>query len=216
MGETLPSLVVFETTLNRACFEANELFLKQKQYISNLLVYQTFFYAKLGNGETGQAPVTCKTLYLKNPMEQKKCDKSCKCHRAASAAQILGRVLIGIFFLNAGLPKILDFAGTVGYMESMGLPLASIGAVLAIIIEVGGALAIIFGLGTRLAALILAIFTLVVTAIFHRYWTYPPEMAFMQSMFFWKNLGIIGGLLVLASYPCGALKSFRHLKRPKA
>jgi putative oxidoreductase len=48
-------------------------------------------------------------------------------------------------------------------------------------------------------ALVLAAFTLVATVIFHAFWAVPAEQAFMQQLMFFKNIGVIGGLLVLAA-----------------
>ncbi|MEY4712912.1 MAG: hypothetical protein RIS88_2362 [Pseudomonadota bacterium] len=112
---------------------------------------------------------------------------------------LAGRVALAALFLPAGLNKISSFEGTVGYIGSFGLPLASVGAVLAIVVEVAGGLALIAGLQVRLAALVLAVFTLVATVIFHAFWAAPADQAFVQQLMFFKNVGVIGGLLVLAS-----------------
>jgi len=114
------------------------------------------------------------------------------------------RLLFVVMFLPAGISKISGFEGTVGYIASVGLPLATLGAVLAIVVEVAGALALLAGFGTRLAALVLAAFTLVATVIFHNYWGVPAEQVMMQQLMFFKNLAIIGGLLALAAHGAGA------------
>jgi len=92
----------------------------------------------------------------------------------------------------------------VGYIGSVGLPLPAVGAALAIAVEVLGALALIVGYQTRLAALVLALFTLVASFFFHAYWSVPAEQAFMQQLLFFKNIAVVGGLFVLAAYGAGA------------
>ena len=82
---------------------------------------------------------------------------------------LLGRLLLAVLFLPAGISKITGFAGTVGYIGSVGLPFPTLGAALAIVVEVGGGLALIFGLGTRWAALVLAAFTLAASIFFHAF-----------------------------------------------
>ncbi|MEK9661234.1 MAG: DoxX family membrane protein, partial [Alphaproteobacteria bacterium] len=52
---------------------------------------------------------------------------------------LAGRLLLAALFLPAGIGKITGFAGTVGYIGSVGLPLPAVGAVLAIAVEVLGA-----------------------------------------------------------------------------
>src|SRR5690606_9668576 len=77
------------------------------------------------------------------------------------------RLAIVALFLPAGLSKITGFAGTVGYIESVGLPAPTLAAIIAIIVEVGGALALIVGYRTRLVALVVAVFTAVASFTFH-------------------------------------------------
>ncbi len=116
---------------------------------------------------------------------------------------LAGRLLLALLFLPAGLTKIGGFAGTVGYIASKGLPLPTVGALIAIGVEVLGGLALIAGFGTRAAALVLAVFTLAATVIFHAYWAVPPEMQMVQQLMFFKNIAVVGGLLVLAAYGAG-------------
>ena len=52
---------------------------------------------------------------------------------------LVGRILLALLFLPAGLSKISGFSGTVGYIGSAGLPLPEVAAALAIVVEVGGA-----------------------------------------------------------------------------
>ncbi|MCZ8251619.1 MAG: DoxX family protein [Hylemonella sp.] len=117
---------------------------------------------------------------------------------------LAGRLLIAALFLPAGISKITGFAGTVAYIGSVGLPLPAVGAALAIAVEVLGGLALIVGYQTRLAALALALFTLVASFFFHAYWSVPAEQAFMQQLLFFKNVAVTGGLLLLASHGAGA------------
>ncbi len=117
---------------------------------------------------------------------------------------LLARLLMVALFLPAGLSKIGGFEGTVGYIASVGLPMASLGAVLAIAVEVLAPLALLVGWRTRWAALVLAVFTLVASVFFHNFWAMPAEQQFMQQLMFMKNIGVVGGLLALAAFGAGA------------
>ena len=117
---------------------------------------------------------------------------------------LLGRLLLAVLFLPAGISKITGFAGTVGYIGSVGLPFPTLGAALAIVVEVGGGLALILGLGTRWAALILSVFTLAASIFFHAFWAVPAEAAMVTQLLFIKNIAVIGGLLTLAAWGPGA------------
>jgi len=117
---------------------------------------------------------------------------------------LAGRLLLAILFLPAGLGKIADFSGTVAYITSVGLPLPQVAAVLALVVEIAGGAALIAGFGTRLAALVLALFTVVASIFFHNFWAVPAELQMMQQLLFFKNVAVIGGLLTLAAWGAGA------------
>lgn len=116
---------------------------------------------------------------------------------------LASRLLFVLLFLPAGIGKLTGFGGTVGYIASVGLPLPTVGAGLALIVEVLGGLALLLGFGTRIAALVLAVFTLVASFFFHNYWGVPAEQAFMQQLMFFKNMAVVGGLFALAAHGAG-------------
>ena len=82
-----------------------------------------------------------------------------------NTTDLMGRVLIAAMFLIAGIGKISGYAGTQGYMQSMGVPGALLPLVIAL--EIFGAIAIIVGYRTRFVAAALAGFTLAAGFIFH-------------------------------------------------
>jgi putative oxidoreductase len=110
---------------------------------------------------------------------------------------LAGRVLVAHIFLLAGLQKIGNYAGTQGYMESMGVP----GMLLPLVIlaEVGGAIALIIGWQTRWAAAGLALFCVLSALLFHTNFSDGVQM-----IMFMKNLSIAGGLLFIAAHGAGA------------
>jgi len=80
----------------------------------------------------------------------------------------------------------------------------TVAAVVALVVEILGAIALVVGFQTRIAAAVLAVFTLVASVFFHAFWAAAPEQAFIQQLMFFKNIGLIGGLLVLVSSGAGA------------
>ena len=108
---------------------------------------------------------------------------------------LLGRVLIAALFIPAGFGKLMGFAGTTGYIASVGLPLPQVGAVIAILVELVLGIALLVGFKTRIAALLIAIFTVAAAIFFHNYWAMPADKAFVNQLMFWKNIAIAGGLL---------------------
>lgn len=105
--------------------------------------------------------------------------------------QLLGRIMLALIFILAGLGKIQDPAGTAAYMQSAGVPGILLWPTIAL--EVLGGLALVLGYKTRYAAFTLAIFSVVAALMFHR--NFADQM---QMIMFLKNIAMAGGLLLLA------------------
>jgi len=109
----------------------------------------------------------------------------------------MGRVLISLIFVVAGLNKISGYAGTQGYMEAMGVP--GVLLPLVIVLEVLGGVAIIVGWKTRPVAFLLAGFSLLSAVLFHADFADQTNM-----IMFMKNVAIAGGFLFLVANGAGA------------
>src|SRR5258706_11851392 len=81
---------------------------------------------------------------------------------------LIGRILIAAPFLMSGIGKLATYDQVVGMITAAGLPLAPLGWVIAIVVEIGGAILMITGYRVRLAAFVLAAFTLAAGVFFHR------------------------------------------------
>jgi putative oxidoreductase len=66
---------------------------------------------------------------------------------------LVGRILIGLIFLVAGVRKVMGFAGTVAYLTKLGFPAPEVMAVIALIIEIGGSILLIVGWRTGKSAM---------------------------------------------------------------
>lgn len=121
----------------------------------------------------------------------------------ASTAALVGRVLLALMFVIAGVGKIGGFEGTVGFIASKGLPLPAVLAAGTVALEIVGGLALIAGFKARWAALALAAFTLLATVLFHNYWAMPAEQQYVQQLMFLKNLGVAGGMLMVFAFGPG-------------
>lgn len=108
---------------------------------------------------------------------------------------LLARLMVAYIFLRAGWMKLNFYADTAQYMQAMGLP--SVLLPMTIVLELGGALALIFGLQTRVAALALAVFSILTALLMHS--GSNPQDA-IQYM---KNFAMAGGLLFMMLYGAG-------------
>ena len=119
---------------------------------------------------------------------------------------LVGRLLIAALFVPAGAMKIGNFAGTASHMAQAGLPLVPLLLVLTIIIELGGGLMLLLGWRARAAALVLFLFLIPVTLVFHPFWGLAdPAAQYQQQINFMKNIAIMGGLMFVAAFGSGAL-----------
>ena len=103
---------------------------------------------------------------------------------------LIARISISILFLLNGIFKINNYEGTVGWMESFGLP--GILIFPAIILEIVGPILIIIGYQTRIAAASLSLFCVATAIIFHN--DFSDQM---QLTAFLKNIALAGGFLFL-------------------
>jgi len=103
---------------------------------------------------------------------------------------LIARISISILFLLNGIFKINNYEGTVGWMESFGLP--GILIFPAIILEIVGPILIIIGYQTRIAAAALSLFCVATAIIFHN--DFSDQM---QLTAFLKNIALAGGFLFL-------------------
>ena len=121
----------------------------------------------------------------------------------------IGRLLLATLFLLSGVSKLTSAAATTAYIASAGLPLPGAAYVLTVIVEIGGGLLLLVGYQARLAAAVLAVFTLAAAMFFHNNFADQNQM-----IHFLKNVAITGGLLQVAAWGAGrwSLDARRSMK----
>ena len=103
---------------------------------------------------------------------------------------LIGRIFISLVFLLSGINKIGNYEGTVGWMESLGMP--GIFLIPAIILEIGAPILIIIGYKVKISAALLSIFCIATAVIFHNDFSNQ-----MQLISFMKNIALAGGFLFI-------------------
>ncbi|MDA7797344.1 DoxX family protein [Gammaproteobacteria bacterium] len=113
---------------------------------------------------------------------------------------IIGRSLLGIYFIVPGLSKVFDFMGTLTLMRMKGVPLSSALLPLTIVLQVIGGIFLVLGKNLRQTALMLFGLTIIINVYIHDFWALAgdPGQAH-EAQNFIKNLAIAAGLLILAT-----------------
>lgn len=119
-------------------------------------------------------------------------------HIITNFGPLLGRLLVGGMFTYAGITKFMDLAGTGAFIGSVGLPAPEVLAILTAALEVIAGVMLIIGFKTRLAAVVLAVFTVLTVIFFHADWSQPLQMTLAM-----KNGGIVAALLYMAAHGAG-------------
>ena len=113
----------------------------------------------------------------------------------------ISRLLISAIFVQGALGKILGWQDQASYMQSHQLPVQLIPAMLgmALLIEAGGVLCLLIGWKARAAAFVMFVYLGIVSVLLHNFWTLHGMNAGGMQTQFLKNVGIMGGLLMIAA-----------------
>ena len=113
---------------------------------------------------------------------------------------IIGRSLLGLYFIVPGLGKIFDFMSTLTLMRLKGVPFSSVLLPLTIAIQLLGGVFLILGHHLRQTSITLFGLTILINIYIHDFWTLTNDPSYAHEMQnFVKNLAIAAGLLVLAT-----------------
>lgn len=120
-------------------------------------------------------------------------------------APVFGRALLAMIFLLAGLLKIEFWDVNAAMLEGHGLPARHFLLAIALLVELLCGGAVFIGFRTRLAALVLFLYTLTVNYVLHNFWVYQDAArSAAELQLFVKNMAIAGGLLLLVGNGPGA------------
>ncbi|GAB4532025.1 MAG: hypothetical protein Tsb0014_16050 [Pleurocapsa sp.] len=113
---------------------------------------------------------------------------------------LAARVCLCLIFFKAGISHLTGFSGFVELISSQGLPLASLLAAGTVFFQLLGAIALLLGYKTKIGSILLIIFLIPASLMFHN-----PIADPSQINDFLKNVGLIGGLLMVVYAGAGAL-----------
>ena len=116
------------------------------------------------------------------------------------ALPLIGRILLALTFIMAGLGKLGAPSATQGYIAAVGIPAPLLAYLGAVLVEVGGGALLLVGYRTKIVAIVLALFCVATALIFHRALDDQNQM-----IHFFKNLAMAGGLLQVAAFGAGSI-----------
>ena len=115
-----------------------------------------------------------------------------------SPALLVGRILASVIFIVSGYGKAMAMAGTVAYLQKVGVPMPGIAYYGTVAVELGGGVLLLLGLQTRLVALVLALFCVATALLAHMDFAVQA-----QQINFMKNLAMAGGYLAFVAAGAG-------------
>jgi putative oxidoreductase len=129
---------------------------------------------------------------------------------------VLGRVLLGLYFIVPGIQKISQFENMKQYMNNFSVPMVDVLLPITIVLQVSLGLALIIGFKAKISAFLLAVMTLVISLYMHSFWDLPQGFDVgHETQNFIKNMAIMAGLLVLSAKGAGQLSIDNKAKRQR-
>jgi putative oxidoreductase len=129
-------------------------------------------------------------------------------------SNFIGRIIISSIFIFSAKGILTNFSGTVTFTKAAGITIGTEFLVAAaVIMEIIGILSLITGYKVEIGSLALLIFIIPVTFIFHQFWKLSGQEAMTQLGYFFSDLGLTAGILILLSSGAGPISLEKLIKR---
>jgi putative oxidoreductase len=116
---------------------------------------------------------------------------------------LVARLLVTLEFLVAVAGKTFGWSDQAAYMQSKGMTMIVPLLAMALLIEAVGSLCLITGYRARTAAAVMFVYLGIVSVRLHAFWNQTGNAAGMNETQFFKNLGMMGCLLMISVYGPG-------------
>ena len=119
-------------------------------------------------------------------------------HADHTLVQVLAHVFMATLFIIVGVRNLLNWPNVINRMTALGVPLPNLAFAAALVVQFTGAALVALDYRADLGATLLIVFTVTVTAFYHRYWTYADARQRQNHFqFLFNNLAVVGGLMLL-------------------
>lgn len=134
-------------------------------------------------------------------------------HQIQIMCLLVGRFLLGLYFIIPGISKITNFEEMSAYMQAHDVPLIHFLLPLATLIQLSAGAALIVGYNGKIAAFLLAGLTLIISIYMHNFWGMEEGVSRMhETQNFIKNMAIMAGLLMVVAHGTGKFSVDNRIK----
>jgi putative oxidoreductase len=118
------------------------------------------------------------------------------------AGFMIGRIVLGLYYLLTGLMDLLNYKMLAGYAASKGVPAPEAAVIVAHLLLVLAGLCFLSGWRPALGVAAVVVFMIPVTFAMHAFWAETaPQMKQMQMINFTKNMALLGSALMFLGIP---------------
>jgi putative oxidoreductase len=118
---------------------------------------------------------------------------------------LLARLLLSLPFLYSGVDKCRRWHAAQREVAASGLPRPTLLHIVTVAVQLGGGFSLFLGIEARLGALLLLLFLIPVTVMYHPFWKRSGAELVAEADHFLSNLAIVGGLLVIVALGSGPI-----------
>lgn len=115
---------------------------------------------------------------------------------------LIGRIVLGLFYLYNASNHILNLKAMSGYTRSKGVPFPTLATLGTGVILLLGGLSVLLGLYPDIGVALLVIFLVPTAFIMHNFWTVSdPQMRMMEMIQFSKDMALAASALMFLAIP---------------
>ncbi len=114
---------------------------------------------------------------------------------------LIGRVIVGLYFINSGFNHFKGLSMIAGYAGSKGIPMSKFSTIVSGLFLLFGGLSFLLGIYQVIGAALLIAFLLPAALFIHNFWTLPKKQRMNDMINFMRNFALIGFILMILSIP---------------
>ncbi len=123
---------------------------------------------------------------------------------------LLARVLLSLPFLYSGIDKCWRWTAAQREVAASGLPWPTLFHLVTVLLQLGAGLFVLIGIEARLGALLLCVFLIPVTVMYHPFWKRSGPDFVAEADHFLLNFAVIGGLSMIVARGSGGISVIDH------